>query len=164
VYDTIRELAEDIRQNPRPVLIEAMTFRIRGHEEASGTKYVPKQLMDDWVKLDPVKNYELYLENIGILSAKEKLHINAKVKSAINNALEVAFAEGAISPNIEIELADVYAPFSQQVISPSLNSPKSEKRLVDAISDGLRQSMEKFSSLILMGQDIGEYGGVFKIT
>ena len=164
VYTAIKNLAEDIRQNRRPVLVEAITFRMRGHEEASGTKYVPKQLMEDWSKLDPVENYENYLEELGVLDGKSKERINKKVKKAINDGLDIAFAEEAISPNLETELRDVYAPFSQEIISPSPTSPKSEKRLVDAISDGLRQSMEKYPNLILMGQDIGEYGGVFKIT
>jgi len=164
VYNAIKNLAEDIRQNPRPVLVEAMTFRMRGHEEASGTKYVPKYLMEDWATLDPVENYERYLEEIGVLDEKSKEKINIKIKKAINDGLEIAFAEEAISANLETELADVYFPFEQRVISPAENSPKSEKRLVDAISDGLKQSMEAFPKLILMGQDIGEYGGVFKIT
>jgi 2-oxoisovalerate dehydrogenase E1 component len=164
VYDSIKNLAEDIRKNPRPVLVEAITFRMRGHEEASGTKYVPKQLMEDWSKLDPVDNYEAYLESIGVLDEKTKERINKKVKKAINDGLEIAFAEEAIQPDLALELKDVYAPCSQEVISPSENSPKSEKRFVDAISDGLFQSMEKYPNLVLMGQDIGEYGGVFKIT
>ncbi|MEB2776857.1 dehydrogenase E1 component subunit alpha/beta [Algoriphagus sp. D3-2-R+10] len=164
VYTAIKRLAEDIRENPRPVLVEAITFRMRGHEEASGTKYVPKQLMEDWSKLDPVENYESYLEEIGVLDEIAKERINIHVKKAINEALEIAFAEEAISPHLETELADVYAPFSQHVISPPENGEKSEKRFVDAISDGLRQSVEKYPNLILMGQDIGEYGGVFKIT
>jgi 2-oxoisovalerate dehydrogenase E1 component len=164
VYDAIKNLAEDLRKNPRPVLVEAITFRMRGHEEASGTKYVPKQLMEDWAKLDPVDTYEAYLESIDVLDEKSKERINKKVKKAINDGLEIAFAEEAIQPELELELKDVYAPFTQEVISPLENSPKSEKRFVDAISDGLRQSMEKYPNLVLMGQDIGEYGGVFKIT
>ncbi len=162
VYDTILKLTEDIRENPRPVLVEAITFRMRGHEEASGTKYVPKHLMEEWAQLDPVDNYEAYLESIGVLDAATKEKLNKKVKKAINDALEIAFAEEAITPNLEEELADVYAPFSQKVIAPE--GPNTEKRFIDAISDGLRQSMEKYPNLILMGQDIGEYGGVFKIT
>jgi 2-oxoisovalerate dehydrogenase E1 component len=162
VYDTILRLAEDLRENPRPVLVEAITFRMRGHEEASGTKYVPKHLMEEWAQLDPVDNYEAYLESIGVLDATTKEKLNKKVKTAINEALEIAFAEEAIKANLEEELADVYAPFFQNVIAP--NSPSTEKRFIDAISDGLRQSMEKYPNLILMGQDIGEYGGVFKIT
>ncbi|MBC6368936.1 thiamine pyrophosphate-dependent enzyme [Algoriphagus sp. AK58] len=162
VYDTILRLAEDIRENPRPVLVEAITFRMRGHEEASGTKYVPKHLMEEWAQLDPVDNYEAYLESIGVLDAATKEKLNKKVKTAINDGLEIAFAEEAITPNLEEELADVYAPFSQKVIAPE--GQRTEKRFIDAISDGLRQSMEKYPNLILMGQDIGEYGGVFKIT
>jgi 2-oxoisovalerate dehydrogenase E1 component len=162
VYDTILRLAEDIRENPRPILVEAITFRMRGHEESSGTKYVPKFLMEEWAQLDPVENYESYLESIGVLDAATKEKLNKKVKKAINDALDIAFAEEAITPNLEEELTDVYAPFSQNVIKPEDQS--TGKRFIDAISDGLRQSMEKFPNLILMGQDIGEYGGVFKIT
>lgn len=162
VYDTILRLAEDLRENPRPVLVEAITFRMRGHEEASGTKYVPKHLMEEWAQLDPVDNYEAYLESIGVLDAATKETLNKKVKTAINDGLEIAFAEEAITPNLEEELADVYAPFSQEIIAAE--GPSTEKRFIDAISDGLRQSMEKYPNLILMGQDIGEYGGVFKIT
>lgn len=164
VYDSILRLAEDIRQNPRPVLVEAITFRMRGHEEASGTKYVPKHLMEEWAKLDPVETYEAYLESIGVLDENTKEKLNKKVKKAINDALEIAFAEEEITPSLEEELADLYFPFEQEVISPAESGSKTEKRFVDAISDGLRQSMEKYPNLILMGQDIGEYGGVFKIT
>lgn len=164
VYDAIKTLAEDIRQNPRPVLVEAITFRMRGHEEASGTKYVPKELMEDWAKLDPVENYERYLEEIAVLDEKTKERITEKIKKAINDGLEIAFGEETISADLETELSDVYAPFTQEVIPPTSNGKKAEKRFVDAISDSLRQSMEKYSNLVLMGQDIGEYGGVFKIT
>ncbi|MFC3417147.1 alpha-ketoacid dehydrogenase subunit alpha/beta [Algoriphagus hitonicola] len=163
VYQTIVELSEDIRKNPRPILVEAMTFRMRGHEEASGTKYVPKQLMEDWAKLDPVENYEAYLESIGVLDEKTKSRINTKIKKAINDGLELAFAEEQITPQIDEEIQDVYFPFEQKIISPQ-SEKTTEKRLVDAISDGLRQSMEKYPNLVLMGQDIGEYGGVFKVT
>ena len=164
VYDSILRLAEDIRQNPRPVLVEAITFRMRGHEEASGTKYVPKHLMEEWAKLDPVETYEAYLESIGVLDENTKEKLNKKVKKAINEGLEIAFAEEEIKPRLDEELADLYFPYAQKLTSPAENVVKSEKRFVDAISDGLRQSMEKYPNLVLMGQDIGEYGGVFKIT
>lgn len=164
VYDCIKTIAEDIRKNPRPVLVEAITFRMRGHEEASGTKYVPKQLIEDWSKLDPVENYERYLEQIGVLSEQLKEQIDQKVKTEINDALEIAFGESPIIPSLEMELQDVYSSFTQKVIKPKEGGSLSEKRLVDAISDGLRESMHKFPNLVLMGQDIGEYGGVFKIT
>lgn len=163
VYDTIKTLAEDIRNNPRPVLVEAITFRMRGHEEASGTKYVPKNLMETWALKDPVTNYESFLESSGILSAENKDQINKRVKSAINKGLDIAFAEEAIQPDTTEELSDLYAPFDQKEHEPK-SDQKSEKRFLDAISEGLRQSMEKYPNLVLMGQDIGVYGGAFKIT
>lgn len=163
VYQTISSLAKDIRKNPRPVLVEVITFRMRGHEEASGTKYVPKELMEEWSKLDPIDNFEAYLEDIGVLNSETKEKINQEAKEAIQDALEVAFNEDPISPSLEEELNDIYFPFHQDVIQAK-SSKITEKRFVDAISDGLRQSMEKYPNLVLMGQDIGEYGGVFKIT
>ena len=162
VYDTILRLAEDLRENPRPVLVEAITFRMRGHEEASGTKYVPKFMMEEWAQLDPVDRYEDYLTSIGLLDDASKELINQKIKKDINDGLEVAFAAESIQANLAVELADVYAPYTQTVLHPSAET--TEKRFIDAISDGLRQSMEKYPNLVLMGQDIGEYGGVFKIT
>jgi len=162
VYDTIKRLADDIRKNPRPVLIEAITFRMRGHEEASGTKYVPKQLMDIWAQKDPVENYEKFLEEIGVLSSKIKDSINKRVKAAINKGLEIAFEEENIMADTQEELNDIYSPYLQTLTQAGEKT--TEKRLVDAISDALKQSMVKYPNLVLMGQDIGAYGGVFKVT
>jgi 2-oxoisovalerate dehydrogenase E1 component len=163
VYDAIKRLTEDIRKNPRPILVEAITFRMRGHEEASGTKYVPKDLMSTWALKDPVDNYERFLEESGVLDAETKEKLNKKIKDAINKGLEKAFAEESVQPDTAEELADLFSPFEQKVILPS-SDKVTEKRFIDAISDGLRQSMEKYPNLILMGQDIGTYGGAFKIT
>lgn len=163
VYDTIKLLTNNIRENPRPVLVECRTFRMRGHEEASGTKYVPKELMDEWAKKDPLENYEQYLLKEGVIDQQQIDFIRQKIKKEIEEGLEKAFLETYPEANTEQEFADVYAPFIQQVISPATEK-KSEKRFIDAISDGLRQSMERFDNLVLMGQDIAEYGGVFKIT
>lgn len=163
VYDTIKRLAEDIRQNPRPVLVEAMTFRMRGHEEASGTKYVPPHLFDLWTKKDPVTNFEKYLMDEGILSQDKWEEINSRIKAQINEGLDIAFTEASITADTLEETADLFKPYEQTVIFPE-SQKQTEKRFVDAISDGLRQSMEKYPELVLMGQDIGAYGGVFKIT
>ncbi|MCS6796734.1 MAG: thiamine pyrophosphate-dependent enzyme, partial [Raineya sp.] len=163
VYDLISKLAKDIRKNPRPVLVEAITFRMRGHEEASGTKYVPQELMDAWAKKDPVSNYENYLLEQGILSESMIHEIKRHFKQEIEENLEIAFAEAYPTPSVEKELADVYFPYAQEVIAPQAPSI-SQKRFVDAISDALRQSMQRYPNLILMGQDIAEYGGVFKVT
>jgi 2-oxoisovalerate dehydrogenase E1 component len=162
VYDTVNRIAADLRQNPRPVLLECLTFRMRGHEEASGTKYVPKELFEVWEKKDPVMNYENYLLSNGILENAEVLQIRAGIKKQIDEAIEIAFPEPEPTANTAEEIADVYFPFTQTVTPPSAET--TEKRLVDAISDGLKQSMERFDNLVLMGQDIAEYGGVFKVT
>ncbi|UII33503.1 dehydrogenase E1 component subunit alpha/beta [Fulvivirga ulvae] len=163
VYDTIKQLAENLRRNPHPVIVEAMTFRMRGHEEASGTKYVPKELMDKWAKKDPLDNYEQYLLKEKVITEADIKKYRKAIQKNIDSGLEMAYAEDTPVATTERELSDMYAPFTQEVILP-LAEAKSTKRYVDAISDGLRQSLEKYPELIVMGQDIAEYGGVFKIT
>ncbi|WP_266203835.1 alpha-ketoacid dehydrogenase subunit alpha/beta [Pontibacter kalidii] len=163
VYDTVRQAAASIRKNPRPMLIEAITFRMRGHEEASGTKYVPQELFEKWAKKDPVENFEKYLLDELVLTQKVLESIKEELKAEIEEGLQTAFAEPMPEANREQELADMYKPFEQEVIQPA-SEAKTERRFVDAISDGLRQSMERYPELVLMGQDIAEYGGVFKIT
>lgn len=163
VYDTVRRLAADLRENPRAVILECMTFRMRGHEEASGTKYVPKELMEAWAKKDPLENYERFLLEQQIADRVYVDRVRHKIKNEIESGLNTAFAEKHPQANTNEELADVYAPFHQKVISPG-TSQTTERRYIDAISDGLRQCMERYDNLVLMGQDIAEYGGVFKIT
>ncbi len=163
VYHKIVELAESIRNNPRPILLECMTFRMRGHEEASGTKYYPKGLQDTWSIKDPVTNYQEYLMEIGALTVAEIEKYSAEISKEIVEGLELAYSEDKIVPNTENELKDLFSPFDFKVTNPKADK-SSEKRLIDSISDGLRQSMHKYDNLILMGQDIGKYGGVFKIT
>ena len=162
MISTVRKIATSIRQKPRPFLLECMTFRMRGHEEASGTKYYPEGIQDEWSKKDPVTNYELYLREIGLLNDESVAAYTAEIKQEIQDGLDSAFAEEKIVPNTETEVADLFAPFAPTLVSPSAN--RSEKRFIDAISDGLRQSMEKYPELVIMGQDVAEYGGVFKIT
>lgn len=163
VYDTIKTLAASMRKKPQPILLECITFRMRGHEEASGTKYVPKKLMEEWGKKDPVDNYEKFLLSEGVLDQSHVDSIRKKIKKEIEAGLEIAFQETLPTPNTEEELNDVYAPFTQSIIQAA-SEKKSERRFIDAISDGLKQSMERFPNLVLMGQDIADYGGVFKIT
>ncbi|HCM76938.1 MAG TPA: dehydrogenase [Cytophagales bacterium] len=163
VYDTVKTLAESIRKKPRPVLLEAITFRMRGHEEASGTKYVPKKLMDDWAKKDPLVNYQNYLIKEGVIDSKYVDDLTKKIKREIEDGLAVAFASKPPEVSTEIEVNDLFKAYSQVPVAPK-SGKHSEKRFIDAISDGLRQSMERHPNLVLMGQDIAEYGGVFKIT
>jgi 2-oxoisovalerate dehydrogenase E1 component len=164
VYDTVRRLAEDLRQNPRPVLLEALTFRMRGHEEASGTKYVPQELFEEWAQKDPVQNYESWLMEQGVLSETARHQFREKIKAEIEEGLRVADAVPMPTASLEEEVADMYEPFQAPDRAPAADAPATDKRFVDAISDGLRQSMEEYPELVLMGQDIADYGGVFKIT
>ncbi len=163
VYNTIAALASEMREKPEPVLVECRTFRMRGHEEASGTKYVPKELMDAWAVKDPLSNYENYLLESGMLQKARIENIRKELKKWIDKSWETANKEPDIEVSLETEMADVYAPHFQKAVPP-VSTKTTNKRFIDAISDGLRQAMEQHDKLVLMGQDIAEYGGVFKIT
>ena len=162
VYSKVSEIAESVRQNPRPVLIEFKTFRMHGHEEASGTKYVPHDLLEFWAKKDPVENFQSFLRDKGVLSEEMEVKIKTDIVHELNENLKIAFEEEPIAPNESIELGDIYKRFEYQHIESK--SEIKEVRLIDAISEGLKQSMERHEDLVIMGQDIAEYGGVFKIT
>ena len=162
VYSKISSIASKIRKKPKPVLIEFKTFRIRGHEEASGVKYVPKKLISDWKKRDPISNYESFLIESKLLNKEDVNEIKEKIKEEIDLNLNTAFDEATSEPKIDTELKDVY---KKHIFKKIDHSSKSQNlRFVDAISEGLFQSMERNDDLILMGQDIAEYGGVFKVT
>ena len=162
VYTKISEIAESVRYYPRPVLLEFITFRMRGHEEASGTKYVPQELMDTWALKDPVINFENFLKANDILNDDSIYEIKNEITNEINEHLEVAFNEEGITPNLTNELNDVFQKFEYQEVN--INSEFKEIRFIDAISESLKQSMERYNDLVIMGQDIAEYGGAFKIT
>ncbi|MBS1525037.1 MAG: dehydrogenase E1 component subunit alpha/beta [Bacteroidetes bacterium] len=162
VYHTVNELAADIRQNPRPILLECMTFRMRGHEEASGIKYVPPHLFDKWKEKDPITNFEKFLLDEGVLDAEKIEVIKKGFTTLIDIEVEKAFNEPDIIPDEATELADMYQAHNNTTIQQSGN--KTSKRYIDAISDGLRAGIKKYDNLVLMGQDIAEYGGAFKIT
>jgi 2-oxoisovalerate dehydrogenase E1 component len=163
VLSAVKMISNSMRNNPKPFLLECMTFRMRGHEEASGTKYYPEGIQDIWAKKDPVLNYEAYLVETGVITKEEVEKYREEIKQEIQEGLELAFAEEKIVPRTETEVSDLFQPF-QHLTTLNLSAPKTEKRYIDAISDGLRQSMQKYPELIIMGQDIAEYGGVFKIT
>lgn len=162
VYTKVSELAESVRENPRPILLEFKTFRMRGHEEASGTKYVPQELLDTWAAKDPLENFQSYLRDKNIITEQDEVQFKAAIVHEINEHLQLAFDEPTITVDLETELNDVYKKFEPEIINPSIETKKI--RLIDAISDGLKQSMEQHNDLVIMGQDIAEYGGVFKIT
>jgi 2-oxoisovalerate dehydrogenase E1 component len=163
VYDTVKKLSESIRENPRPILLECITFRMRGHEEASGTKYIPKELFEEWGKKDPLNNFERFLLEETVLNEKLVAEYRDEIKKRIDEGLDIAFAEERIVPNTHHEVLDIYADFENVAIQPK-ESSTTNKRFLDAIAAGMKQSMEKFPELVLMGQDIADYGGAFKMT
>ena len=162
VYTTIKQVAEEVRNTSQPILIEAITFRQRGHEEASGTKYVPKELMQSWIQRDPVTNFEKFLLQQKVYSPEEINALKEKFNKLILQEWKKAEALPPVKSSEEEELKDVYAPSPPPILPKSSSTRK--LRFIDAISEGLRQSMEQIPELILMGQDIAEYGGVFKVT
>src|SRR5687767_3419945 len=177
VYDTIKGVRDYCIKHQKPYLIEAMTFRMRGHEEASGTKYVPKNLFELWDKKDPVKNYEQYLLQQNVLSSTDVENIKTELKEKIEQELAAGFNIRPVVADTEEELNDVYAEratvndqqptvkiLDNADLSSVISDLSAEKRMIDAIREGLHQSMRQHSNLVLMGQDIAEYGGAFKIT
>jgi 2-oxoisovalerate dehydrogenase E1 component len=162
VVKAVREINADIRIDPKPYLLELMTFRMRGHEEASGTKYYPEGLQDEKAKFDPIDNYTLYLKELGVLTDELENTIREEHKEYIQQSFETALAEPKIVPDMKREMDDLFAPHTAVITSAS--GAQSEKRFIDAVQDGLRQSMEKYPELVIMGQDIAEYGGAFKVT
>jgi 2-oxoisovalerate dehydrogenase E1 component len=146
----------------KPILIECMTFRMRGHEEASGVKYVPKELFEEWGKKDPLQNFEQYLKEQKLLDDDKIAAFRAEIQKEIEDGLATGFEAPHIVPNTAEEIADVYAPANMPEVAPG--TAATEKKFIQAISDALRQSMERFPNLVLMGQDIAEYGGAFKVT
>ncbi len=176
VYDTIKGVREYCIKNQKPYLIECMTFRMRGHEEASGVKYVPKNLFEEWEKKDPIKNYEQWLLEEKIISADDVITIKGETKNYIETELQTGFVAEKIIPDTNEELADVYCErkagsdngmlkIDNSISVQQLDEQRSkEKKFINAISDALEQSLEKYPELVLMGQDIAEYGGAFKVT
>ncbi len=164
VYKTVRQYAERARRERRPFLLEAMTFRMRGHEEASGTKYVPKHLFEEWGQKDPLLNYERFLLIEGLLTEKRVQELRKELRARIQAEIAPVLSEPDPTPDPAYEEASVYAPLTAPLTPPPSEPGNRRLRFVDAISEGLHQAMEKDPRLILMGQDIAEYGGVFKVT
>jgi 2-oxoisovalerate dehydrogenase E1 component len=162
VFTKVQEIVESVRKEPRPVFIEFKTFRMRGHEEASGTKYVPKNLLEHWAAKDPIENFVQFLKQENILTEEQEVSYKKEILATINSNWKAALDEAPITVDLETEKADVFANFDYKETKPNIDTEKI--RLVDAISKGLKQSMARHNNLVIMGQDIAEYGGVFKIT
>ena len=162
VYQKISEIAASVRKNPRPVLIEFITFRRRGHEEASGTKYVPKELISAWEEKDPITNFENYLFSKNILNDGMLKFFKKEIKTDIQEGLDFAFKEEPIAYEEKSFIEDVYSPFNFKAVKSGVNT--SYIRFIDAVQEGLKEGMSSMKNTIIMGQDIAQYGGAFKVT
>lgn len=174
VYDTVSGVREYCIRRQKPYLIECNTFRMRGHEEASGIKYVPAELIAQWEQKDPVKKYEEYLLSIKVLNEEQVTEMHNKLKQYIDEALQHGLEADLMVADTAHETNDVYAAgiigatgepaFETAMINRHPAGPPPEKRFINAIKEALHQSMQAHDNLILMGQDIAAYGGAFKIT
>ena len=164
MYHKVTNAVESLRERPRPIILEFKTFRIRGHEEASGTKYYPEGLIDTWTQVDPVERLKAHLMSTGVLTESTEADLRSTFKSKIEDGLKAAAAEPSIVADTVEELDDRFAPGTPQGLAVAPEGGERELRFIDAITEGLRTSMEKHPDLVLMGQDIGPYGGVFKVT
>lgn len=163
VYNTIKEARDYCIVEQKPILIECMTFRMRGHEEASGVKYVPKHLFEEWATKDPIANFEKYLIDESVLTQQKIKEIREVIQHEIELGLEDGFAERLIVPNTQEELSDVYKAHVSKTNGPQ-SDKSSELKMIQAITSGLKTAMYQHENLVLMGQDIAEYGGAFKVT
>jgi 2-oxoisovalerate dehydrogenase E1 component len=162
VFHKISALKASLKENPRPVLLEFKTFRMRGHEEASGTKYVPQELMDVWAEKDPIENFKNYLQTTAVLTDELDAELKNAIKKEIDENWAITQAEPELVASVEEELADVYKPYSFEHFEPS--ETKQSIRFIDAIQASLKESMQRHDNLVIMGQDVAEYGVAFKIT
>jgi 2-oxoisovalerate dehydrogenase E1 component len=163
VYHAVKEAKSHALREQQPVLIEAMTFRMRGHEEASGTKYVPPALLEEWARQDPIAHFEGFLQFLQLLDEGQIQQARDTLKQEIDREINAALTASSAPVSISDELKDIYAP-APPPVAPPTGVPAPDKRFIDAISEGLYQAMERLPNLVLMGQDIAEYGGAFKIT
>lgn len=166
VFHAVQHAAQEVRERPRPIILEFKTFRMRGHEEASGTKYYPEGLIDHWGQIDPVERFTEWAIASGVISEAHLENLRKEHKATIEHGLKFAAAEPAIVADLATELNDRFAPIPESTLPEATVSlvAKREMRLIDAIQDGLGQAMERHDNLVLMGQDIADYGGVFKVT
>jgi 2-oxoisovalerate dehydrogenase E1 component len=162
VYEAVRAAADRARRGQGPTMLEFKTFRMRGHEEASGTAYVPKEMFAEWREKDPVLRFERFLIGQSLMKEDELKKARSGLKHEIDTLVDRALATPDPDSTPEHELRDVHVVGGSRIAEPG--SRTTERRYVDAISDGLRQAMRRDDTVILLGQDIAEYGGVFKIT
>jgi 2-oxoisovalerate dehydrogenase E1 component len=138
VYDTVKGVRDYCIKNQKPYLIECTTFRMRGHEEASGTKYIPKELFDEWEQKDPIKNYEQWLLEENVLTTEVIETIRKEQKQKIEAELKIANEQSTIIISNEKELFEVYAqPKKEKDIYPGVALRPSKAPLPEGFGEAL---------------------------
>ena len=163
VYSCVRTVVEKMRNNSKPVLIEFKTFRMKGHEEASGQAYIDDNIIKEWSEKDPIAHFEEYLLTSKIMSKKDLISLKEVMSDEIDQNWSSANSYKEVDFSVDNELGDVYKDFEVKKIAEKDKS-LTKLRLVDSIKQGIVESMEEYDNLVIMGQDIAEYGGVFKVT
>jgi len=164
IYEAVKEIKAIQKINPKPYILEAITFRMRGHEEASGTKYYPKGLQEEWAKKDPVNTFEEHLLNRKIINSNDVESFKLGIKEKINTSWKKAFNAPKTDASLSKELGNIYKNGESSNIFKVDNKTTTNIRFIDAISQGLKQAMQRHQTSVIMGQDIADYGGVFKVT
>ncbi len=162
VVMAVQSAAAHARQGSGPTLLEMKTFRRRGHEEASGVKYVPQALMEEWAAKDPVELYAAQMIENEVVTAREIEAMRGEISREVEAASEYALAQPLMESTASREKKSVFAIGSAPLRQP--DGEPSERRFVDAICEAMRQAMEEDERVLLMGQDVAGYGGVFKAS
>jgi 2-oxoisovalerate dehydrogenase E1 component len=168
VRDAVAWAAERARAGKGPSLLECKTFRMRGHEEASGTDYVPAEQLAAWVARDPIGRFEARLDDSGLMDADERDLVRDEVRAGVDRLVADALADATPASTPEVEAARVFAPAAplrRAVVTPAgVPGHAPEARYVDAVRDALHVALAADDRVVLLGQDIAAYGGVFKAT
>lgn len=164
LLNKLKEIKSYVIQEQKPVLIEFKTFRVRGHEEASGTAYIPQDLIDKWKKKDPLERLRKTLIKSKIQTKAQLEKLESESHTFVKEKWYNALKNNEVRKFTNDEEKDVFD--AEISISSDLSSEHNEQeiRFVDAISKALLHALRKDDRLVIMGQDIAEYGGVFKIT
>jgi 2-oxoisovalerate dehydrogenase E1 component len=162
VMDTVSKLRKEVLSTGMPVILEARTFRMRGHEEASGTAYVPDELMKEWAEKDPIKQFGERIIAEGLLTEQDLSSIRTSAESLYTADLERALVADYPVADTAAHIERVFAPTPKT--EPPMVQATKEARFLDGIREAMHQRMSEDSEMVIIGQDIAEYGGVFKIT
>ncbi len=180
VYEVVKEAVERARRGEGPTLIEAITYRYKGHSKSDKQVYRTKEEVQSWMKRDPIPRYRTWLIEHGYLKEEEAQALEARAQATIDQA--IAYAEESPEPDVSHLLQDVYADEPEVLAQPErvlpawvrttfgertpISPPEGTRELsyAEALREAMRQAMQRDARVFLMGEDIGVYGGAFGVT